>query len=230
MASKDDFIEALRSTEREGVEDLIDWLESSDFFEAPSSTKYHGSYPGGLCDHSLNVMDSIIMLNKQLETNIKEDSMILVALLHDLCKANYYILDEEEATGPQIKYMNDLLSKSDIGSILKKHQTKGYVSKVINALKNGEDVPPFSYTYKVKDELPMGHGEKSLYIIQKHIQLTDAEALAIRWHLGGYDPGFHFGFPSGFAAKQAVKENALVSLLISADFLSTWIVENEDLK
>lgn len=229
MASRDDFIEALRSTEREGIEGLIDWLESTDFFEAPSSTKYHGAYPGGLCDHSLNVMDSIIMLNEQLETNIKDDSMILVALLHDLCKTNYYVLDEEPATGPQLNYMNDLL-KSRSECIQKCQQTKGYVSKVINALKNGEEVPPFTNTYKVVDELPMGHGEKSLYIIQQLIKLTDVEALAIRWHLGGYDPGFHFGFPSGFAAKQAVKENALVSLLISADFLSTWIVENEDLK
>ena len=40
---------------REGAPELLAWLESTDFFTAPASTKYHGAYPGGLVDHSLNV-------------------------------------------------------------------------------------------------------------------------------------------------------------------------------
>jgi hypothetical protein len=105
--------------------------------------------------------------------------------------------------------------------------TRAYVSKVIDHYKNTpeEPFPAFSPFYKVKDQFPMGHGEKSLSIIQRFIHLKDDEALAIRWHLGGFDPGFHFFFPSGAPAQQAISEHPLVSLLISADFLATWMVD-----
>ena len=59
--SKEDFIELLISTKREGVEELIQYLQKTDFFKAPASTKYHGSYEGGLVDHCLNVYDSILL-------------------------------------------------------------------------------------------------------------------------------------------------------------------------
>lgn len=58
MTNKDRFLNICKTEiKREGIEKLIKWLTSSDFFAAPSSTKYHGSYEGGLCEHSLNVYD-----------------------------------------------------------------------------------------------------------------------------------------------------------------------------
>jgi hypothetical protein len=86
----------LRSTNREGVEDLIEYLNKSDFFTAPASTQYHGAYTGGLAEHSLNVLDSLMALysfykkEKYNVPELAEDSMIVVALLHDVCKINCY--------------------------------------------------------------------------------------------------------------------------------------------
>ena len=56
---KEEFIELLRSTKREGIENLLNFLEKSDFYTAPASTRFHGNYDGGLLDHSLNVYDCL---------------------------------------------------------------------------------------------------------------------------------------------------------------------------
>jgi putative nucleotidyltransferase with HDIG domain len=77
----------------------------------------------------------------------------------------------------------------------------------------------------VKDQLPLGHGEKSLYIISKYMQLTNEEALAIRWHLGNSEPGTMFNYPSGWAQRQAFKENKLVALVHVADMATSYLIE-----
>lgn len=98
MGNKERFIELLRSTKREGIEDLISWLETTDFYKAPASTKFHGNYAGGLLEHSLNVYDMLNMevtniMSKTEDIKIDKDSVIIVALLHDLCKVNLYKVD-----------------------------------------------------------------------------------------------------------------------------------------
>lgn len=61
MDNKERFIEIFTSQiHRPGAAELLEWLESTDFFEAPASTHYHGSYPGGLVEHSLNVYYELI--------------------------------------------------------------------------------------------------------------------------------------------------------------------------
>lgn len=95
MENKERFIELLRSTKREGIEDLIEWLETTDFYVAPASTKFHDNYKGGLLEHSLNVYDTLKdevsnIMSKTEKIKINEDTIILVALLHDLCKTNLY--------------------------------------------------------------------------------------------------------------------------------------------
>lgn len=90
------FIALLSSVEREGMDDLLAYLESSDFYEAPASTKYHGAYKGGLVEHCLNVHEALIFGLANLKESefaippIKDDSVVIVALLHDLCKVNTY--------------------------------------------------------------------------------------------------------------------------------------------
>lgn len=84
---KDRFIEIYKSSiEREGADKLLEWLENSDFFIAPASTKYHGNYEGGLLEHSLNVYRNLnaVCFDKSQET------IAICALLHDICKVNYY--------------------------------------------------------------------------------------------------------------------------------------------
>lgn len=90
---KEKFKELLLSTGRHGVADLLEWLEGSDFFHAPASSQYHGAKNGGLLEHSLLVYDALKRVTGAFpETGLsrKEDTLIIAALLHDLCKANFY--------------------------------------------------------------------------------------------------------------------------------------------
>lgn len=98
MGNKERFIELLRSTNRDGVENLINWLETTDFYKAPASTRFHGSHEGGLLEHSLNVYDELdnLVTNLMQRTEFikfNSDSVIIIALLHDLCKTNLYKID-----------------------------------------------------------------------------------------------------------------------------------------
>lgn len=91
LDNKEKFLELLRKTGRYGIENLIKWLENTDFFIAPASTRFHSNYEGGLCQHSLNVYE---VFKKKCEDNkagLDGDNIIIAALLHDICKANYYV-------------------------------------------------------------------------------------------------------------------------------------------
>lgn len=77
---------------REGADELLNWLQSSDFLSAPASTKYHGSYEGGLLEHSLNVYDCLVgeLTLSGLSDVYTPETVAIVSLLHDICKANFY--------------------------------------------------------------------------------------------------------------------------------------------
>lgn len=100
--NKDRFLELLRSVKRDGILELIDWLESSDFFTAPASTRYHGSFPGGLLAHSLLVFEELNRVLKAYpEIEVGEDSVIIASLLHDVCKANFYTTEKRNRKDKQ---------------------------------------------------------------------------------------------------------------------------------
>ena len=153
---KDKFLELYNSNiNRAGADKLLDYLlsDKSDFFTAPSSTKYHGSHEGGLVEHSINVYNCLkdYLSREKTKTlynmNYSDETIALVSLLHDLCKINFYEVDYRNA-------------KND----------KGVWEKV-----------PY---YKINDQLPYGHGEKSVYIISGFMRLSREEAFAIRYHMG----------------------------------------------
>ena len=155
MNSKEEFIKIYKENiHRDGADKLLDFLVGahSDFFEAPASTKYHGSHEGGLCEHSVNVYHCLKdYLSRQrvqntYKMNYNEETIAIVALLHDICKTNIY--------------------------------KKGFKNQKIND--KWEKVP----TYEFNDEMPYGHGEKSVYMIQPFMKLSHEEAFAIRYHMG----------------------------------------------
>ena len=90
--TKERFIKICREEiHRDGINELLDYLEKSDFFTAPASTKFHGAYAGGLCEHSLNVYDELVKLvNIYRPKNLNPESVAIIALFHDLCKVNLY--------------------------------------------------------------------------------------------------------------------------------------------
>ena len=92
-------IELLKSTNREGIDKLIAFLQKSDFFKAPASTRFHGSFEGGLAEHSMTVYEILKhkVQNSIMPLNISEESIILIALLHDICKVNFYKVDYRNA-------------------------------------------------------------------------------------------------------------------------------------
>ena len=154
MNNREKFIEIYRSCiTREGSEDFLKYLmEKTDFFEAPASTRFHGAYEGGLLEHSLNVYECLCDYIKHSRFcqkygfNFSEESLAIVALLHDVCKTNFYKVEMR------------------------------------NAKKDGVWVSVPYYT--IEDNLPYGHGEKSVYIVSGIMRLTRDEAFAIRYHMG----------------------------------------------
>lgn len=169
-----EIVRRLLSTRRPGIDNLLDWLDHTDFYRAPGSSKYHHVCPGGLAQHSLEVCNNLCKLHTAALTTehlvpYPLDSLYLVSLLHDLCKVNFYELSYD-STGNQI--------------------------------------------YLIKDTLPLGHGEKSLWLIERYVHLREAEALAIRWHMGD-QPGMSYSDRQAFLA--ARNKEPLVNLLILAD-------------
>ena len=99
MTNRERFIDIFRrNITREGSEALLSFLcsDACDFFTAPASTRYHGAYEGGLCEHSLNVYDCLVdqlsrpRMKEKYGIQYSDESIAIAALLHDLCKINFY--------------------------------------------------------------------------------------------------------------------------------------------
>lgn len=90
MDNKERFITLCRTIQRDGMDDLMDWVKASDFYTAPASTRFHGAYAGGLLQHSLNVYDELRrLLNAYPEIKCSDESAVICALFHDFCKVNF---------------------------------------------------------------------------------------------------------------------------------------------
>ncbi len=99
---KEMILDLLRSTERDGIDKLADYLsDSTDFFTAPASTRFHNNFSGGLAQHCLNVYENFKSLLEIKGVEMSEDSIIICALLHDLCKCNTYIVETRNRKNEQ---------------------------------------------------------------------------------------------------------------------------------
>ena len=186
---KEKFIELLKSTNREGIEDLIEFIETkTDFFKAPASTRFHGNYEGGLLEHSMKVYEILKykVANSVIEINVPEESLIIIALLHDICQVNFYEVDYRNA-------------KNEFGE--------------------WEKVP----YYTVDDTIPYGHGEKSVMMISKFIDLSLEEMYAIRWHMGFTEPKELYNTISS-----AYEKYPLALALHEADLEATYLLESRN--
>ena len=96
---KEEFLGLLKNINREGMDKLIEFIEKSDFFKAPASTRYHGAYEGGLLEHSMKVYEILLnkVKNSVIEINASEETLVIIALLHDICKVNFYKVDYRNA-------------------------------------------------------------------------------------------------------------------------------------
>lgn len=162
---------------------FMKWLDSTDFFRAPASTKYHGSYEGGLAEHSLNVYKRLTARNIIGDMGMKQESTELVALLHDVCKIDRYLPE------------------------------------------TGEDGSITGWKHNTDVTLPVGHGERSVILIQQHgLALTHEEITAIRWHMGAFDDAVRGGSRE---ISEAFRRYPLALQLHIADMEATYLDEKE---
>lgn len=227
---------------RNGMEELICFLKESDYFQAPCSTKHHLAKRGGLAEHSLNVYNLLYEKVNRYGINVPGESIIMCGLGHDLCKINFYQEGGEPCSDSQYSYLCNLWdqkflqTKIDLDDTSKLFSEDGKFLRTIptaNAtilidwLKNRprDPFPELPVVYSVKDNLPLGHGEKSLSVLQDFIKLTDIEKLAIRWHMGAWDMSDYSG---RWAFNNANKMTPLVTLLSTADFEAGNILEREE--
>ena len=159
MNRKEDFIKIYTThIKRPGADKLLAWLEESDFFTAPASTRFHGNYEGGLCEHSVNVWEELIRLLKAYpEVRVTDESAAIATLLHDLCKIGCY--------KPALKSRKTGRQRRD-----GRDEWENYIG----------------YDF-IEDFCYGGHGSKSVYLIHKFMVLTEAEAVAINCHMGAWD-------------------------------------------
>lgn len=76
--------------------------------------------------------------------------------------------------------------------------------------------------YTIDDAFPYGHGEKSVFLIERFIRLTPEEAMAIRWHMGGFDDSVKAG---NFSMSVAFEKYPLAVKLHLSDLESTYLKE-----
>ena len=89
--------ELLNKINRPGMNELMDFLEKSDYYKAPASTRYHGAYEKGLMEHSYKVYEILKEKVEFHKLEVSEETLIIVTLLHDLCKVNFYKVDYRNA-------------------------------------------------------------------------------------------------------------------------------------
>jgi len=180
--NKQTFIQLLSQVQRPGIDRLINWLCSNDFFTAPASTKYHLNEEGGLCLHSLNVYKLLSMKVQSGLVQLSPETVIITALCHDICKANFYVTEQ--------RWRKDENNKWE------------------------------SYeTWAVDEKMPIGHGEKSCYILQSFTWISPEEYAMIRFHMGKEADGYNDYFT------KAASKYPGVAAIHAADMESAFIFE-----
>lgn len=157
MTNREKFLDIYSTyIKREGAQELLAWLTgtNSDFFTAPASTRYHSAYEGGLLEHSINVYEC---LRDYLARNKVRDE---------------FGLSYSDETIAVVSLLHDLC-KVNVYRV----STRNVKDPVTGQWK------PMPY-YEFDDNLPYGHGEKSVYVISGFMRLTREEAFAIRYHMG----------------------------------------------
>jgi len=190
------FESILSSTGRKGIDEVIAFLHTTDFYDAPASQNHHSNYKHGLLDHSLLVYlvaskfgDTVASLYGSGFTNTYSDENIaLASLLHDVCKCAVYV--------PALRW--------------KKDTTGSWFNY---------------YGYEFNDTFPIGHGEKSVIMLQKiGLELNVNEIIAIRYHMGFWGDA---GQDVMRAQMSAVKMCPLSVVLQMADYTASTVFEKE---
>lgn len=200
--------ELLGSVQRDGIAKLMSYMHNkTDFYTAPASSRFHLACTGGLVQHSLNVYDCLVakrdsIIWKEILKDIPDESLILVSLLHDLCKANFYV----ETVRNQKTYDAEKVAAAEPWQ--RKHDAQGdFIWESVQS-------------YQIDDQLPLGHGEKSALMLQSYIRLNLAEVMAIRWHMGFSEEKANYS-----SVGAAMEKYPLTLALYEADLEASKLLE-----
>ena len=192
---------------RPGSDDLLKWLEDNDFFTAPASSRYHLAVPGGLLQHSLNVyrnLNDLMIFHYGDQSPYPLESTAIVSLLHDICKVNMYKPTQRN----QKTYDKAKVDAADKNLV--KHDGMGdYIWETVQS-------------YEINEDFIFGHGEKSVYLINKFMKLTDEEAQAIRYHMSSWK---HDDIQS---VGKVYTTNSLAFFLHVSDEMATYLDEADE--
>lgn len=223
-ANKAKFVELVKSIDVEGADipSLVDYLEHSDFFTAPASTKYHSSQAGGLCEHSLIVYKTLIRLvngfasheepNPEYKAevdvsgnvlpsetpktirvrNFSDNSLKIVGLLHDISKTNFYE-----------KFARNV-----------KDETGNWVQVEEYRIRNNDN----RFIYGT-------HEQNSEFIVRTFIPLTIEESVAILNHHAGMSRD---SLSIVDTISPVFNKYSLPLFIHMADMLSAYYLEKED--
>jgi len=198
---KDQFLAVVKQRiQRAGAGDLLTWLEDTDFYTAPASTRFHLCKEGGLLEHSLNVYRRLIWLCEAEYGQVSDafhETVAIVSLFHDFCKIDFY-----KPEWKNVKVYQEKGSKVDNGGRFDWETKLGYSVD-----------ERFNYGY---------HGPKSVFLIERFLRLTPEEAAAVSCHMGAFDRN-----PNDFTISNAFEQYPLALLLHTADCLASFIDENE---
>lgn len=194
--NKAECLALLRSTGREGMEDMIIDLEKMGYFIAPASSHHHLNVEGGLVQHSLNtyraaltIWEGMKQFRPKLGAEVTKDNLIIACLLHDICKCDIYKKNTKLKRG-----LFNLREESS------------------------------SYTVSY-DDFPMGHGEKSVILaLAGGLEMYDSEMVAIRWHMGPWRLNRE-DHEEMQCYKAAADKYPLTIILHTADTLAARIIE-----
>ena len=221
---------------REGADKFINWLcNETDFLTAPASTRFHLSVPHGLVLHSVHVYlrlrelymteraqqivrerytsDPSQMQERLLEADVplsaeEEETLAIIGLLHDICKANCYVVEQKNFKNYDEKAVENMRKTAP---------------REVKSDSKGAFFWDTRQQYSFEDHRPMGHGCKSTSLCFRHgLTLTETEEYAILWHMGAW------GLSDVRELSNAFTLQPLCVLTHTADMFATYLDEYED--
>lgn len=206
------FENLLSEIKRDGIEGVLNFIRNSDFYTAPASTRFHLAEEGGLLEHSLHVYECLnakksAPIWKEALENVSRETILIVSLLHDICKTYYYVTDYKN----QKTYEQDKINSANKKDI--KHDAKGdYIWETV----------PY---YTVDNKYPLGHGSKSVVFILQYMKLSMEEITAITYHMGAYCDSSQWN-----ELGQAYEKYPLALALHESDAEATYLMEGKNAK
>lgn len=190
----------LMSTNRDGMDKLLQHMDAIGFYVAPCSGAHHLAREGGLAEHSLNVLDyaerlGIAWMGASSYYQTMQNSVIIAALLHDLGKCG----DHQKPNYIANMVKDGRPTKAEPEQKFKQSETKPFITN--------------------PDLLYLPHEVRSIAIAERFITLSEEEEYAIAMHNGLY---------GDFRYVINGKETPLYMILHFADMWASRVVEKEE--